>query len=289
MFEKIIFPTDFSKPARTELNCITSIPGIREIILLHVIQQYAIPIGVDTIENLELETTEVYLHEAKAYIASLNPAIRVILEETIATDITGAILKKAEEHHAGLIVIHAHIKGIIAGVLLNSVSSKVLCRISKINIMIMPNTLVRSLTGKTYEKFCPMIFSRILCPTNFSKFSEKTAALVSTIKDMGEIILLHVVQKGEEKGDHELALTTAEQRIHAICDRLSAQGIDARTIVVTGKPEIEITRVAQGEDVSLIWMRSAAQGCLHDFFFGSMVHDVVMNATRPVIVIRSYV
>ncbi|HZK29853.1 MAG TPA: universal stress protein [Methanoregula sp.] len=289
MFEKIIFPTDFSKPARTELNCITSIPGIREIILLHVIQQYAIPMGVETIENLELETTEVYLHEAKAYIASLNPAIRVTLEETIATDITGAILEKAEEHHAGLIVIHAHIKGIIAGVLLNCVSSKVLCRISKINVMIMPNTLVGSLTGKTYEKFCPMIFSRVLCPTNFSEFSEKTVALVSTIKGMGEIILLHVVQKGEEKGDHTLALTTAEQRIHAVCDRLSAQGINARTIVVTGKPVIEITRVAQAEDVSLIWMRSAAQGCLHDFFFGSMVHDVVMNATRPVIVIRSYV
>src|SRR5665647_1715974 len=285
MFEKIIFPTDFSKPARTELNCITSIPGIREIILLHVIQQYAIPMGVETIENLELETTEVYLHEAKAYIASPNPAIRVTLAGTIATDITGAIREKAEEHHAGLIVIHAHIKGIIAGVLLNCVSSKVLCRISKINVMIMPNTLVGSLTGKTYEKFCPMIFSRVLCPTNFSEFSEKTVALVSTIKGMGEIILLHVVQKGEEKGDHTLALTTAEQRIHAVCDRLSAQGINARTIVVTGKPVIEITRVAQAEDVSLIWMRSAAQGCLHDFFFGSMVHDVVMNATRPVIVI----
>ena len=171
MFEKIIFPTDFSKPARTELNCITSIPGIREIIILHVIKQYAIPMGVDTVENLELQTTKVYLQEAKTYIASLNPAIRVTLEETIATDITGSILEKAEEHRAGLIVIHAHIKGIIAGVLLNCVSSKVLCRISKINVLIMPNTLVGELTGETYEKFCPMIYSRVLCPTNFSDLS----------------------------------------------------------------------------------------------------------------------
>lgn len=93
MFEKIIFPTDFSKPARTELNCITSIPGIREIIILHVIKQYAIPMGVDTVENLELQTTKVYLQEAKTYVASLNPAIRVTLEETIATDITGSIWK----------------------------------------------------------------------------------------------------------------------------------------------------------------------------------------------------
>jgi nucleotide-binding universal stress UspA family protein len=58
--------------------------------------------------------------------------------------------------------------------------------------------------------------------------------------------------------------------------------------VVVGKPGEEIARIAKAEDVSLIWMRSEAQGCLHDFFFGSMVHDVVMNATRPVIIIRSY-
>jgi nucleotide-binding universal stress UspA family protein len=58
--------------------------------------------------------------------------------------------------------------------------------------------------------------------------------------------------------------------------------------VVAGEPATEIPRIAKEEDVSLIWMRSASQGCLHDFFFGSMVHDVVMNASRPVIVIRSY-
>jgi nucleotide-binding universal stress UspA family protein len=288
MFEKIIFPTDFSKPARTELNCITSIPGIHEIILFHVIKQYAIPMGVDTIENLELQTTEVYLRDAKAYIAALNPAIRVTLEETIASDITGAILEKAEEHHAGLIVIHAHVKGIIAGVLLSCVSSKVLCRISKINVMIMPNTLVGSLTGEAYEKFCPMIFSRVLCPTNFSPYSEKTTALACAIKEMGEILLLHVVQNEEEDGKHEQNPDTADHRILALCDQITARGINARCIVVSGRPEMEIPKVALAEDVSLIWMRSAAQGCLHDFFFGSMVHDVVMNATRPVIVIRSY-
>jgi nucleotide-binding universal stress UspA family protein len=288
MFEKIIFPTDFSKPARTELHCITSIPGIREIILLHVIKQYAIPMGVDTIESLELETAELYLIEAKACIAALNPAIRVTLEETVSTDITGSILEKAEEHHAGLIVIHAHIKGIVAGVLLSCVSSKVLCRISKINVMIMPDTLVGTLTGETYEKFCPMIFSKVLCPVNFSEHSEKAAALACTIKGLGEIIFLHVVQKGNDDEDHELAFYTAEQRIRAFCDQVTTRGIHARSIVVAGEPATEIPRIANEEDVSLIWMRSAAQGCLHDFFFGSMVHDVVMNATRPVIIIRSY-
>ncbi len=288
MFEKILFPTNFSEEAKTELSCITSIPGIREIILLHVIKHYAIPMGAEIIEDLAVKAVEVYLQEAKTYIKTLNPAIRVTLEETTSTDITGAILEKAEEHRVGLIVIHANIKGIMACVLLSCVSTTVLCRISKINVMIMPNKLVEALTGKTYDKYCPMIFSRILCPTNFSEPSLNAMALAGTMKGVGEIILLHVVQDGEGGSDQVEAVNTAELRIKALWNQLTTQGIKAWTIVVTGKPEIEIPRIAQEEDVSLIWMRSAAQGCLHDFFFGSMVHDVVMNARQPVIVIRSY-
>jgi nucleotide-binding universal stress UspA family protein len=283
MFEKILFPTDFSGPARTELTCITSIPGIREIILLHVIRQYGLPMGAEMVEGLEAQVSHTYLHEAKSYIATLNPDIQVTLKEKTSTDITGAILETAEEYHAGLIIIHANIKGIMAGVLLSCVSSKVLCRISKTNIMIIPNKLVESLTGKTYEKYCPMIFTRVLCPTNFSDLSLKATDLTGTIKDMGEIILLHVVEMAEPYD----AFRTAERKIQTVRDNLTNQGISARTIVVTGNPETEIPRVAQEEDVSLIWMRSAAQGCLHDFFFGSMVHAVVMHAKQPVIIIRN--
>jgi nucleotide-binding universal stress UspA family protein len=288
MFKKVLFPTDLSEPAKYELDCITSIPGIREIILLHVIKQYAIPMGVETVESLEVEATEKYLLEAKTYIATLNPDIRVTLDETTSADIAGAILERAERHQVNLIVIHANIKGIISGMFMRSVHTKVLCRISRINVMIMPAKLVRSLTGTTYEKFCPMIFSRILCPTNFSEFSLKTTALAGTMKGVGEIIILHVVQPSEPGKDPDEAVKTAKTRIKALSDQLSAQGIPSRSIIVTGNPKDEIARIADEEDVSLIWMRSAGKGCLHDFFFGSMVHSVALHSTRPVIVIRSY-
>jgi nucleotide-binding universal stress UspA family protein len=287
MFKKILFPTDFSVEANTELSCITSIPGIREIILLHVIRQSVVPKGAPMAESLAVQTAEIYLQKAKTYIAGLNPDIRVMLEETASTDITGAILEKAEEHGVSLIVIHANIKGIMKGVLLNCVSSKVLCRISKINILIMPNPLVDTLTGRTYEKFCPMIFSRILCPTDFSESSIKTTALAGALHSVGEIILLNVVQKVEPGIDFGEAAKAAELRIRALCDQLATLGIKTRSIVVTGKPETEIPRIAEEMDVSLIWMRSPAKGCLHDFFFGSTVHDVAMHSARPVIIIRS--
>jgi nucleotide-binding universal stress UspA family protein len=286
MFKRILFPTDFSEEAKTELSCITSIPGIREIILFHVIRVRPVPMGTEMIEGIAVQSAKVYLQKAETYITTLNPDIQVTLEEKTSTDITGAIIEKAEEQRVDLIVIHANMKGIMTGVLLGHVSSKVLCRTSKINVMIMPDKLVDALTGKTYEKYCPMIFSRILCPTNFSEFSIKTTTLAGTIKGAGEIILLHVIEKSE--GESDPAMKTAELRIKEVRDKLTLLGVKARTIVVTGKPEIGIPRIAHEEDVSLIWMRSAAQGCLHDFFFGSMVYDVIMNSTRPVIIIRSY-
>jgi len=287
MFEKILFPTDFSEEAKTELRCITGIPGIREIILLHVVRQYPLPMATAITEGLAMRNAQVYLQKAKTYIASLNPDIRVTLEETTATDVTDSILENAENFRADLIVIHASIKGTMTGVLFSHVSSKVLCRISRINVMITPHTLIDSLTGLKYEKFCPMIFSRILCPTNFSEHSLKATALAGTMNGVGEIILLHVVREGEGGHYPEERVKAAEIRINTLCDQLTAQGIKARIIVMAGKPEIEIPRIAREEDVSLVWMGSTAHGCLHDFFFGSTVHDVIMNAARPVIVIRS--
>jgi nucleotide-binding universal stress UspA family protein len=282
MFGKVLFPTDFSEKAKTELSCLTSIPGIREIILFHVIKHLAIPMGAEIIEDLAAQSVKVYLTEAKTYIKTLNPSIRVTLEETTSTDIPGSILEKAEEHHADLIIIHGNIKTILACTLLSCVSTKVLCRTSKINIMIIPDRLVKDLDGKIYEKFCPMIFSRILCPTDFSDLSLKAVALAGTMRSAGEIILLHVAEEGVS-GD---AATAAEVQIRAACDNLIKQGVRARTVVVTGKPDAGILRIAQREDVSLIWMSTAAKGCLYDFFYGSLVHDVIMNAARPVIVIR---
>jgi len=135
--------------------------NFEEILLFHVIRRHPVPMA----ESLAVQAAENYLQKAKDYIAALNPEIHVTLEEKTSTDIAGAILEKAEEARVDLIIIRATMKDIVSGVLLSHVPSTVLCRISAMNVMIMPEKLVEALTGETYEKYCPMIFSRILCPT----------------------------------------------------------------------------------------------------------------------------
>jgi len=288
MFEKVLFPTDFSQREEILLDCIASIPEVRDLILLHVVKETRYPMGAQIVDTLAKETAENTLAEAQHYLKSLNPDIRVTLDTTISPDIAEGILTTAEKRDVDLIVIGAHGKSVKIGVLLGSVPSTVLCRISKTNVLIMRHKIIETLTGTTYEKFCPMLFSRILCPTDFSRFSEHATALVSTMKGVGEVILLHVVPEGGAGSEIKESVQAAEARIGAVRDSLTAQGIRSRAIVTTGNPAGEIIRTAEEQDVSVIWISSYGKGCLHDFLLGSTVQDVAMKSTRPVIVIRSW-
>lgn len=288
MFEKVLFPTDFSERAEIMLGCVASIPQVRDVILLHVVKETRYPMGAQIVDTLAKKTAERTLAEALDHLKTVNPDIRVTLDTTISPEIVDGILATAEKREVDLIVIGARGKSVKVGVLLGSVPSTLLCRISKTNVLVMRHKIIETLTGTTYQKFCPMLFSRILCPTDFSRFSEHATALAGTMKGVGELILLHVVPEGGSPGETGKAVQAAEARIGAVCDGLTAQGIRSQAIVTTGDPAKEIIKTAEEQDVSVIWISSYGKGCLHDFLLGSTVQDVAMNATRPVVVIRSW-
>jgi len=74
--------------------------------------------------------------------------------------------------------------------------------------------------------------------------------------------------------------------IDAIRNSLAAQGINVRTIVRRGDPTFEITKIADEEDASVIWMSSHGKGWFRELLLGSTAYTVAMNAKRPVIIIR---
>jgi nucleotide-binding universal stress UspA family protein len=287
MFEKVLFPTDFSERAEIMLDCIAGIPQVREVIMLHVVKATRYPMGVEMLDTLAKETAEKTLADAQHYLQSLNPDLRVALDTMISTEIAEGILTKAEQRGVDLIIISARQKNVEIGELLGSVSSTILCR-STTNVLIMRHKVIETLTGRTYEKFCPMLFSRILCPTDFSRFSEHATTLAGTMKGVGELILLHVVPEAGTSREIEEAVQAAEARIGAVRDSLAVQDIHCRAIVTRGDPAGEIMRIAEQQDVSAIWISSYGKGCLHDFLLGSTVQNVAMNSTRPVVVIRSW-
>lgn len=285
MFEKVLFPTDFSEYAKSALDCIAGFPGARDVILFHVVEEARSPRGGGEIGDIFYRTGENFLKEEKRYLENLSQNLRVTTAVKTSSDTAGAIIETAEERGVSLIVVGARGNSLVEGILLGSVSMAVLRR-SRTNVLIMRHKIIEEMKGKTYEKFCPMILSRILCPVDFSRYSDSAIALLSRTKGVRGVILLHVVSQGETEAEIEDAVQKAKGQIEAIRSSLAAQGIEVKTIVRTGNPTFEITRIADEEDVSVIWMSSYGKGWFRDLVIGSTAYTVAMNAKRPVIIIR---
>jgi len=285
MFEKILFPTDFSEYAKRTLDCIAGIPGVREIILFHVMEGTRSPRGGGEIGDTFYRTGENFLKEEKRYLENLSKSLRVTTAVKNSSDTAGAIIETAGERGVSLIIIGARGKSLVEGIHLGSVSMAVLRR-SRTNVLIMRHKIIEEMKAKSYEMFCPMILFRVLCPVDFSLYSDHSIAIAGATAGMGEVILLHVVSQGETEAEIEEAVQKAKDQIETIRTSLAAQGIKVRTIVRTGNPTVEIARIADEEDVSVIWMSSHGKGWFRELLLGSTAYNVAMNAKRPVIIIR---
>lgn len=285
MFEKILLATDFSAYAKKTLDCIAGFPGIREVILFHVAEEAISPHGGGEIGDTFLRAEHDLLEEQKRYLENLGRDIRVTTAITTASDTAGAIVDAAEKRGACLIVMGARGSNLMEGILLGSVSTAVIRR-SSTSVLIMRHKIVGDLKEKTYELFCPRILCRVLCPVDFSPYSDHALAIVSATTGIGEVILLHVVSQSESEDDTQDPVEQAKVRLAAVQDDLAAKNIRAKMIVRTGTPAVGITKVAEEEDASVIWMSSRSISWLGELLGGRTTHSVVMHAQRPVMIIR---
>ncbi|MEW6737529.1 MAG: universal stress protein, partial [Acidobacteriota bacterium] len=141
-----------------------------------------------------------------------------------------------------------------------------------------------------------MEISDILVPIDFSETSLKSLGYaLSMVASDGEIYLLHVIDTTFVDKIDQYEISTAEavtatlrQRAEQALDEIISQHSDAATklnkMIVVGIPFVEILRIANDLDFSLIVMGiRGRQNPLKDLFFGSTV-DKVLRATRiPVV------
>lgn len=285
MFERILFATDFSEYARRALDCIAGLPGAREMILLHVLGEARSPRGGGEIDEVLSDRERSLLNEEQRHLESLARGVRVHAVVKTASDTAGAILEEAEEQDVSLIVIGARGNTLIEGVLLGSVSLALLRR-SRTNVLIMRHRMLEGPRGRILQQSCPTILSRVLCPVDFSPCSDRAITLLGATPGLGEVILLTVVSHGESEVEIAQEMERAGGQIEEARSRLAARGIPARALVRRGDPGSEITRVADQEDVSVIWISSHGKGWFRELLLGSTTYTVAMNARQPVIVLR---
>jgi len=285
MFEKVLFPTDFSEYAQKTLECIGDIPGIKELVLLHIVDATH-PSKRGWTHGPHIENAKILMEEKKEYIESLGLKVKTEVDVITEGEVYREILDAANKEKVSLIVMGARGKSPIKDLLLGSTSTNVV-RHAKTNLLIMRYKLVEDLEGIKHEKFCPMIFSKVLLPTDFSEPAGKTTSFMKEIKNIQEIVLLNVVNKGETSEEIEENVNEAKSKLGNIKSELAQAGFAVKDHVRVGNLPEEIISTADDEDVSLIALSPHGKGWFKELLVGSTTCAVVRRAKRPVFVVRA--
>jgi nucleotide-binding universal stress UspA family protein len=309
LFEKVLIPTDFSRHAEKIADCVGDIPGVKEVVLLHVLARD--PLARVWSPGDEIKEAERKLSDVKKGLEDMGLKVKVRTESTLEGEVPGIIQRVADEEEISLIAMGARGKGILEEVLLGSVSTGVLRHGNK-DLLIMRYRSLGSLEGEAFEKFCSRVFDKVLCPVDFS---DAGMAAVNAIRDYrmaNEAVLLNVITKGESEKQVEDSLRESKEKLDAIRDELVRSGVKATAIVLKVGPGVartygsggmveskppayalaggaaeKILEVAEAEDISLIAMSSHGKGWLDQILIGSVVFDVARMARRPVLVVRA--
>jgi nucleotide-binding universal stress UspA family protein len=284
MFGKILLPTDFSADSQRVLDYVNDIPGVQEVVLLHVIDATR-PSRHGWEHGPKIENAHILLGETRDVLEKGGIRADIIIETLIDTitqgDIPHTILEKAEVSGASLIMMGARGKNTIQNILLGSVSASVIRRAVK------PVLLMRFPPGSRTGEPRPHLLSRVLVPVDFSKPATNALTFLEDLPAFAQVILFHVVDKGENEDEIKEAVQNAKERLAAIAKDLATRGIAAETLVHVGYPPDEIDATAERCGATLILMSPHGEGWtreLRTLFLGSTTAAVVRRVHVPVLI-----
>ena len=169
MFEKVLVALDFSSYSQKILDRVPEIPGIREVVFLHVVDATH-PSRRGWTHGPHIENAKILMDEKKEALEKhglkvtihVDVIVNVITQGTIAQ----SILEIADKENVSLIVMGARGINPIQELLLGSVSSTVL-RDAGMSVLIIRDTSLLSTTVSDRP-----LFSSVLVPTDFSRPSD---------------------------------------------------------------------------------------------------------------------
>jgi nucleotide-binding universal stress UspA family protein len=284
LFEKILFSTDLSGYAIKSLDCIADLPGIREVVLLHVVDATTYSKRGWTHEG-EIENSRLLLEQHKKDLEDLGLSVRVQVDVITSGSVPNRILDVAAAENVGLIVMGARGRGVVQGLLLGSVSSAVLHN-TQHHVLIIRHKVIQGTQGLQFEKFCSQILSRIVFPMDFTEEAYAGLEKIAAMPKVGRIFTLYVISRGETRDEIAAEEKRATQLLVDLHTTEALRDCDLTDLVRVGSPTDEIIRVAEEEGASLICMTSHGKGYFRELLVGSTSLDVVRRAKRPVLVLH---
>lgn len=285
MFEKVLIPTDFSEYAQKTLECIGDIPGVKEVVILHVVDTAHL-LKKGLVQDLYIQDARIHLDEMKKQLENIGLKVKVKIEVITGGDVSHAILENLNKEKITLVVMGAHGKSLIEGILLGSVATDVL-RYGNSHVLIMRHKFGERRGDKKYEKLSPDIFSKVLLPVDFSGPAMETISLVKDLKGIKDVVLVHVVDKGETQVEIDTSIKEAKKRLEHIAIDFRSEGVKVKIHVLTGSPSESIISMAEEENVSLIIISTLGKGMFRELLLGGTARDVVRRTNRSVLAVRA--
>jgi len=287
MSEKIVLPTDFSEYARMTARLVSEIPGVSEVVLLHVIEGKRVtsPAWAGSPDTAAARASaEQSLQEEGEEIARGGVTVRSEIVTCERGGTAAAILSVAHRETADLIMIGARGKGLVEGLLLGSVSSEVL-RYATTSVLLVRHppawssaTHVRS----TGERGRNRLFSRVLYPVDFSKPCDEGFAFIRSIQGIEEIILLHVITQADTRQELQGAIRESYQELQALWDSFDNGRTRVTILLRFGRPADMIVDIAEKQGATLIFMpRFGASDFIKTLPIGSTAKAVAQQTRIP--------
>jgi len=143
------------------------------------------------------------------------------------------------------------------------------------------------------------MFTKILYPTDFSIPAQKALDYVKHLKGAGtqEVTVLHVIDRRglddlarfSKRDIHDIEKELekkATAKIKPIAEELTETGFTVNTMITQGGPCVEIMRVADEEDASLIIVGSRGTGNIEDMVLGSVSYKLIKRSRKPIMIIK---
>lgn len=294
MFERILFPTDFSVYANAVTACLPSLQtaGVKEVILLHVIRASDVPLP----ETYNLESYKFIKWSAEEQLNLL----RMVMEGhglRVRTRIdygspVAEIIRVAGEEQVGMIVIGAQGTTLAQELMIGSTAFEIIRR-SPVPVLLEKAEVVREEGHNRCRWACAEMFQRVLHPTDFSESADEAYQLVETLREAGtrEVILLHVQDERvmNHRTQEQLAAFDHEDRarLKERCHQLAELGFRSRWLIRQGKPARETTQTADEIKAGLIVIGSQGRSAIRELMTGSTLESVVRLAKQPVLIVRT--
>jgi nucleotide-binding universal stress UspA family protein len=294
MFERVLFPTDFSAYANAVASCLPSFQtaGVKEVILLHVVRASDVPLP----ESYNLQSYKYIRWSAEENLNLLRMALegqglRVRIRIEYGSPVA-EIIRVANEEQVGMIIIGAHGSTLFQELMIGSTAFEVI-RQSTVPVLLEKVEVLHEKGHIHCRWTCTEMFQRVLHPTDFSPLADEAYQTLQRMLAAGikEVVLLHV------QDERVLKHRTTEQiadfdhqdqvRLKERCGHLSDLGFKTRWILRHGNPAQVTLQVAKEIKAGSLILGSQGKSAIRELLTGSTLDHIVRLTELPVLIVKS--